>query len=237
MGSVNLLPNLRSGCGVHVNDVPAFSSLPAGVLAVLVAAPASGRPRADLDPAETLLPRGTLRTSANPSPSRPRASRRLGEVGVYIDDILQPTRRARCSTATLDRATSRRRSVESGQRAVHAAADRAGRCPTNTVSATSRVTRLSVEQAPDGGQDRRSGCASSGRGFTRAGYARSTRTTCSRGKVAEDGRPRHAEGRLRAPSTSSASSSRSRRARGVGTWTIQFDQLSTTTRRRPSGSR
>ena len=207
MGSVNLLPNLRSGCGVHVNDVPAFSSLRRCARRALRGA-RSGRPRAD-HAAEALLPRGARRPARAGRRRRPRASRRSAR-----------------STSTSTTSCRSPRKVLAGRR--H---HREVLAPFQEEGTGPFTLRLSEVQKPDeharrrrrwsrgsrsssrrGGRRRRSGCASRAAASSTPALPVYAHYVFA-GKVAQVGPARRCPRARAGRSTSSASSSRSRRAR------------------------
>jgi hypothetical protein len=144
----------------------------------------------------------------------------LATVDIYVDDILQPAApEPRASFTGELSGMVQAPFVESGQREFSLRLTERG-APANTVSATARVTRLSVEQVPERAATRER-VRFRGRGFTAAApvYAHYVFAGRSR-RTVRIGMPYGACGLFSVKRRQFPF----RRAPRVGVWTIQFDQ-------------
>jgi hypothetical protein len=140
-----------------------FRALVMGVvIAALAAAPASAQ-------APVLAPLKPCYVAAQPTQREfvdinARNFTPLAEIDIFIDDILQSDTTARAAVDTTLKGSVQAPWIEEGQRLFSLRLTERAK-PMNTVSATSKVTRLAVEQSPD---EARTGdrVRFRGRGFT-----------------------------------------------------------------------
>ena len=216
MGSVNLLPNLRSGCGVHVNDVPAIHRFVCR-LAALFAAPAQAAPElvTPLDPCYVVAQENqrqpVLVAAKGFTPlSRRRHLHRQHPPDHHAGRSGTGRSTGMCSPRSRRRARARSR-----------CACQRLRCR-RTRSQRRRWSRDLRSSSRPRGRRRRSGCASRAAASRRPACP-STRTTCSRARSRKSvrlGLPKGPCGTFNFKRKQFPFKKSPRR----GTWTIQFDQ-------------
>ena len=219
MGSVNLLPNLRSRMRCSMSTMFLRSIFVASRSPRSLAAPASAAP--DGRPAEPcyVVAQATQRESVAGHGARLHAARRPSTSTSTTS--CSPSRRRRRSTRRLNGtvlAPVRRR----GPARVHAAADR-GREPGRTRSSADDEGHAACGRAVAGaGVDRRAGALPRPRLHEPA--RPSTRTTCSPAKSRKTVRLGMPHGDRAGRSRCARKQFPFKKSPRVGVWTIQFDQ-------------